>query len=48
MREQDPFGENGIGDILGVGPLGGKESPIETGFGNSNSDDSINEKNSKC
>ena len=48
LREQDPFGENGIGDILGVGPLGGKESPIETDFGNSNSDDSINEKNSKC
>ena len=48
VRRQDPFGELGITKLTGFSTIDGKQSPIEANDDNSNSDDSINEKNSIC
>lgn len=48
VRRQDPFGEFGITKLTGFSTIDGKQSPIEANDDNSNSDDSINEKNSIC
>ena len=48
VRRQDPFGEFGITKLTGFQTIDGKQSPIEADSDDSNSDDSINEKNSIC